>query len=290
MAKFQYGGQAVIEGVMMMGPQSRAIAVRLPEGKIEVDEKEVNLLVRRYKFFKLPLVRGVVSLINSLVIGTEALNYSANQALGEEEELSPWSMALTFIIAFAVAAVFFVALPTGAASLTQDYIDSNLLKNVIEGIVRLGLFLAYVFLIGKIQDIKRVFQYHGAEHKVINAYESGEELKVEKVQKYPTFHPRCGTSFIVIVMILTIFVFCFIDYDVLWKAIVYRICLLPVIAGISYELLKYSAKLIDRKSFCFLLAPGRWVQKLTTNEPDDQQVEVAIAAFKAAYREGENVC
>jgi len=228
MADFQYGGQAVIEGVMMRGPSSRAIAVRLPEGGIAVDEKNIGSITNKYPFLKWPLIRGVVALVESLLIGIEALSYSANQALGEEEELSKTEMALTIGFALALAVVLFVIIPTGAAHFLQGFVKGSFAQNLVEGVIRLGVFLLYVVLIGRMQDIKRVFQYHGAEHKVINAYEAGEQLIPERVQKFSTFHPRCGTSFLLIVLVLSIFLFALLGEQVLWWRITSRVLLLPV--------------------------------------------------------------
>lgn len=288
MADFQYGGQAVIEGVMMRGPSSRAIAVRLPEGGIAIDEKNIGSITNKYPFLKWPLIRGVVALVESLLIGIEALSYSANQALGEEEELSKTEMVLTIGFALALAVVLFVIIPTGAAHFLQGFVKGSLAQNLVEGVIRLGVFLLYVVLIGRMQDIKRVFQYHGAEHKVINAYEAGEELTPKRVQSYSTFHPRCGTSFLLIVLVLSIFLFALLGEQVLWWRITSRILLLPVLAGISYEALKLSARYADNFLCKILISPGRWLQGLTTGEPDESQVEVAITAFGAVLKESEN--
>lgn len=288
MADFQYGGQAVIEGVMMRGPCGRAVAVRLPEGGIAVDEKTIESVTKKYPFLKWPLLRGVVALVESLLIGIEALSYSASQALGEEEELSKTEMVLTIGFAFALAIVLFVVVPTGAAHLLKGYVQGSFAQNLVEGAIRLGVFILYVYLIGRLQDIKRVFQYHGAEHKVINAYEAGDPLTVERVQRYSTFHPRCGTSFLLIVLVLSIFLFALLGHQVLWWRITSRVLLLPVLAGISYEALKLSAKYADNFLCRVLITPGRWLQGMTTGEPDDSQVEVAISAFGAVLKESED--
>jgi len=286
-SNFQYGGQAVIEGVMMRGPNSRAVAVRLPEGGIAVDEKQVGSITKRYPFLKWPLLRGVVALVESLLIGIEALNYSASKALGEEEELSKTEIILTIGFALALAVVLFVIVPTGAAHLLKNLFQGSLAQNLVEGMLRLVVFLLYVILIGRLEDIKRVFQYHGAEHKVINAYEAGQDLTVEKVQRFSTFHPRCGTSFLLIVLVLSIFLFASLGHQVLWWRITSRVLLLPVLAGISYEVLKLSAKYAENFLCRLLITPGRWLQGLTTGEPDDSQVEVAISAFDAVLKESE---
>ncbi|MFZ5634717.1 MAG: DUF1385 domain-containing protein [Bacillota bacterium] len=286
---FQYGGQAVIEGVMMRGPHTRAIAVRVPEGGIVVDDRQVGSITKRYPFLKWPLIRGVVALVESLVIGIEALSFSASKAMGEEEELSKTEIILTMGLAFALAVVLFVIVPTGAAHLLKNQVQGSFAQNVVEGVLRLGIFLLYVVLIGRLQDIKRVFQYHGAEHKVINAYEAGEELVVEKVQRFSTFHPRCGTSFLLIVLVLSIFLFALLGHQVLWWRITSRVLLLPVLAGVSYEALKLSARYADNALCRLLITPGRWLQSLTTGEPDDSQVEVAISAMGAVLKENAEV-
>ncbi len=287
MSEFQYGGQAVIEGVMMRGPATRAVAVRRPEGDIALDEKPVGSITHRYPFLKWPLIRGVVALVESLVIGMEALSYSANQAMGEEEELSKTEIVLTMLFAFGLAIVLFVVLPTGAAHFMQSFVKGSFAQNLVEGVIRLLLFVAYVAVIGRLADIRRVFQYHGAEHKVINAYEAGKELTAPSVQRYPTFHPRCGTSFILIVLVMSIFMFSLLGHQDLFWRIASRVILLPVLAGVSYELLKLSAKYADNILCRIMISPGRWLQALTTGEPDDSQVEVAIAAFNAVRKESE---
>lgn len=287
MSEFQYGGQAVIEGVMMRGPATRAVAVRRPEGDIALDEKPVGSITQRYPFLKWPLIRGVVALVESLVVGLEALSYSASQAMGEEEELSKTEIVLTMLFAFGLAIVLFVVLPTGAAHLMQSFVKGSIAQNLVEGVIRLLLFVGYVAVIGRLADIRRVFQYHGAEHKVINAYEAGEELTAPGVQKYPTFHPRCGTSFILIVLIMSIFLFSLLGHQGLFWRIASRVILLPVLAGVSYELLKLSARYADNLLCRIMISPGRWLQGLTTGEPDDSQVEVAITAFNAVRKESE---
>lgn len=285
---FQYGGQAVIEGVMMRGPDTRAVAVRRPDQTIVVDEKTIGSLTRRFPVLKAPLVRGVVVLIEALVLGIEALTFSANQALGEEEEkLAPWEIFVTMGFALAMAILLFVFLPVAAAHLLNRVAPGPFLQNLIEGLFRIAIFLAYVVAIGRMADIKRVFQYHGAEHKVINAYEAGDRLEVERIQRYSTLHPRCGTSFLLIVLLISIMLFSLLGEQVLWWRILSRVLLLPVVAGISYELLKISGKNYSLPLCRVLVAPGLWVQKLTTGPPDDGQVEVALAAFEAVAKERE---
>lgn len=286
---FQYGGQAVIEGVMMRGPDTRAVAVRKPDGTIVVDVKPVSSLTKKYPFLKWPIVRGVVALIEAMVLGIQALTYSANQAAGEEEDEKLSAKEIVFTIAFALglAILLFVVLPVAAAHLFQNYVQGAFNQNLLEGLFRIAIFLAYIVGIGRLADIKRVFQYHGAEHKVINAYEAGDQLTVERVQRHTVFHPRCGTSFILIVLVIKIFLFSLLGEQVLWWRILSRVLLLPVVAGISYELLKLAGKYADSFVCSIINAPGMFIQKITTGPPEDGQVEVAIAAFEAVQKEGE---
>lgn len=284
---FQYGGQAVIEGVMMRGPDSRAVAVRKLDQSIVVDEKKVGSITKKIPFLKWPFVRGVIVLIESLVMGIEALSFSANQATDDEEEqLTAKEIIITIIISLGLAVLLFAVLPTAAAHLLIKIAPGSFVQNLIEGFFRIAVFLIYVVAIGRLADIKRVFQYHGAEHKVINAYEAGDQLVAERVQRYSTLHPRCGTSFLLIVIVISILIFALLGKQVLWWRILSRVLLLPVVAGISYELVKLSGKYATAPLCRILIAPGMWLQKLTTNPPDDGQVEVAISAFKAVLKEG----
>jgi len=229
-------------------------------------------------------------LFESLIIGLKALNYSAEQATGEEEEIKGWEMGLTMLIAFALAILLFVVLPTGIAHYLVSGVKGNFLQNLIEGAIRFLVFVLYIYGVGRMPDIRRVFQYHGAEHKVINTFEAGDELSVGNVIKHTTYHPRCGTSFILIVLVLSIFLFSLLpDINFLWR-VLSRIVLLPVLAGLSYELLKFSAKYQNFFICRLFIGPGRWLQKLTTGEPDREQVEVAISALQAVLpKEGEVV-
>lgn len=286
--KYPYGGQAVIEGVMMRGPDYRAIAVRRPDQTIVVDQKQVGSLTRRVPVLKWPLVRGVVVLIESLVLGLESLTYSANQATGEEEQLTTKEIVFTIGAALGLAILLFAVLPTAMAHFLHRVAPGSMVQNLIEGVFRIAIFLAYVVAIGRLEDIRRVFQYHGAEHKVINAYEAGDELSVSQVQRHSTAHPRCGTSFIMIVLVISILLFSLLGEQVLWWRILSRVLLLPVVAGISYELVKLSAKYAGVPWCRCLIAPGLWLQKLTTGPPDDGQVEVAITAFGAVLKAGES--
>ena len=286
MSKFQYGGMAVIEGVMMRGPELTSIAVRKEDGSIELDQEANSQLPRRYPFLKWPFIRGTYVLIDSMAVGIRMLNKSANMSLGEdEEELSSGEMLVSGLIAFALAVLLFVILPTAIVHYTQQYAGGILLQNIIEGIIRIAFFLLYVYAISKMEDIARVFMYHGAEHKSISAYEAGEELSVINVRKYTTVHPRCGTSFLLIVMVISILVFALLGEGSLFYRIWSRLAVLPVVAGLGYEFLKLTGKHYKRRWARILIAPGLLLQSLTTREPDDGMLEVAIAALKAVLAE-----
>ena len=286
---YQYGGQAVIEGVMMRGPDTRAVAVRLPDQSIVVDEKPVGSITGGMPFLKWPLLRGVVVLIESLAMGIESLTFSANQATGEEEDFTTKELVLTIGLALGLAVLLFAVLPTAGAHLLIRFVPGSFAQNLIEGAFRIFVFVAYIVVIARLADIKRVFEYHGAEHKVINAYEAGEELTVSNVQRYSALHPRCGTSFLLIVMLVSILLFSLLGQQVLWWRILSRVLLLPLVAGISYELVKLSAKHYSKLLCRIMIAPGLWLQKLTTRPPDDGQVEVAIRALRPVLKEGEKL-
>lgn len=294
MGKINVGGQAVIEGVMMRAPRSVAIAVRRPNGEIVVKRELVIPLSEKYPAVKLPVVRGAVALFQSLIIGIKALNFSANEAMTEEEkeggesseELSSWAMAGTMAVAFGFGIGLFFVLPLYATKwLTQLSLisDNNIIFNLVDGVIRVAVFLIYIWSISRMSDIKRVFQYHGAEHKSIFAYEAGDELTVENVRRFSRLHPRCGTSFLLIVMLVSIAVFSMIPK--LWPFYLKagsRIVLLPLIAGISYEFLKWSAKHEANPLVKLIITPGLALQRLTTGEPDDAQLEVAIRSLNEA--------
>ena len=278
--KITIGGQAVIEGVMMRGPELTATAVRTPEGKIEISSRPVNSISDRYPILKKPLLRGCVSLIESLVIGIRSLGYSAQMAGEEEEQLSDRELAGTIIFAFVLAAILFIAIPTGAAKLFHSITEDPVFLNLMEGLLRLFIFIAYIVGISRMKDIQRVFQYHGAEHKTIACFEAGEALTVENAMKHTRFHKRCGTSFLLIVMLVSIFVFAFLGWPSLIERIVSRIVLLPVVAGISYEIIRFSAN-SDNCLLGWAVKPGLWLQRLTTREPEPDMLEVAIESAKA---------
>ena len=278
--KITIGGQAVIEGVMMRGPELTATAVRTPEGKIEISSRPVNSISDRYPILKKPLLRGCVSLIESLIIGIRSLGYSAQMAGEEEEQLSDRELAGTIAFAFVLAAVLFIAIPTGAAKLFHSITEDPVFLNLMEGVLRLFIFIAYIVGISRMKDIQRVFQYHGAEHKTIACFEAGEALTVENAMKHTRFHKRCGTSFLLIVMLVSIFVFAFLGWPSLIERIVSRIVLLPVVAGISYEIIRFSAN-SDNCLLGWAVKPGLWLQRLTTREPEPDMLEVAIESAKA---------
>lgn len=278
--KITIGGQAVIEGVMMRGPELTATAVRTPEGKIEISSRPVNSISDRYPILKKPLLRGCVSLIESLVIGIRSLGYSAQMAGEEEEQLSDRELAGTIAFAFVLAAILFIAIPTGAAKLFHSITEDPVFLNLMEGVLRLFIFIAYIVGISRMKDIQRVFQYHGAEHKTIACFEAGEALTVENAMKHTRFHKRCGTSFLLIVMLVSIFVFAFLGWPSLIERIVSRIVLLPVVAGISYEIIRFSAN-SDNCILGWAVKPGLWLQRLTTREPEPYMLEVAIESAKA---------
>lgn len=278
--KITIGGQAVIEGVMMRGPELTATAVRTPEGKIEISSRPVNSISDRYPILKKPLLRGCVSLIESLVIGIRSLGYSAQMAGEEEEQLSDRELAGTIAFAFVLAAILFIAIPTGAAKLFHSITEDPVFLNLMEGVLRLFIFIAYIVGISRMKDIQRVFQYHGAEHKTIACFEAGEALTVENAMKHTRFHKRCGTSFLLIVMLVSIFVFAFLGWPSLIERIVSRIVLLPVVAGISYEIIRFSAN-SDNCLLGWAVKPGLWLQRLTTREPEPDMLEVAIESAKA---------
>lgn len=280
MKKPMIGGQAVIEGVMMKGPQSIATAVREPSGCITVRVEPVRSLGDRYPILKKPLLRGVVALGEALVYGMKALSFSA-QAAGEEgEELSKKEIALTMLAAFGLAVLLFVVLPTYATKFVQGSVQDPRWLNLFEGLLRLSVFFAYVGIISSMADIRRVFQYHGAEHKTIYAYEAGIPLEVGSIRHYSRLHPRCGTNFLLIVMVVSIFMFAFLGWPDIWLRIASRIIMLPLVAGISYEIIRFAGN-CDHPFVTLCMKPGLWLQYMTTREPSDDQIEVAIKALEA---------
>ncbi len=307
MNKVRVGGQAVIEGVMMRSQNTMTVAVRKPDGSIKVKEEFVSSLAERFPILKKPFFRGVVILIESMVYGIGALTFSANEAVEEEEktsdkggggEISPWMTAVTIIVSFAFAILLFVVVPHFATLYIGEILPVNMgietfTFHLIDGILKVSVFLIYIISISLIPDIKRVFMYHGAEHKSIFTYEAGEELSVDNARKYSTFHPRCGTSFIILVLLISIVIFAvtfpflplFPDMNKILKNFIYiliKIPLLVPIAGISYEVIRLAGEKRDNVFLKAISIPGLWIQKITTREPTDDQVEVALAALTKA--------
>ncbi len=284
-----YGGQAVLEGVMMRGASCWSVAVRRPDGGIEEVTRDVTSPMRRHRIWRLPVIRGVIALGESLAIGFRALAISANVASREEDEdgevvteISRGQIAVSFIVAIGFALMLF---KVGPALLTNWLpIEGTTWFVVVEGLIRVGVFIAYIGLVGLLPDLRRVFQYHGAEHKTINALEAGAELTPTNVQKFSLIHPRCGTAFLLWVMVIGIFVFAFVGRPVWYWLIISRILLLPVIAGLAYELIRYAGKHQDNRVLMTLLAPGLWLQRLTTREPSLDQIEVSIRAMDEVRR------
>jgi uncharacterized protein YqhQ len=287
--KLSYGGQAVLEGVMMRGPSTWTVAVRKPNGEIAEVSKDITSPMQRRRIWRLPVVRGVVALGESLAIGFRALAISANYAAQDPEaddevvtEISRGAIIFSFTIAIGFALMLF---KVGPALLTSWLpIDDTGWFVVVEGLIRVAVFIAYIGLIGLLPDLRRVFQYHGAEHKAINALEANAELTPTNVQKFSLIHPRCGTAFLLWVMVIGIFVFAFIGRPVWYWLILSRILLLPVIAGIAYELIRFAGKHQGNVVLMTLLAPGLWLQRLTTRQPSLDQIEVSIRALQEVLR------
>lgn len=277
--KANIGGQAVIEGVMMRGPGYIATAVREPSGSINVKKEKLSSITERYPILKKPMLRGVVALAESLIHGLKALSFSAQAAGDEGEELSDKEIAMTMVFSLGLAILLFVIIPTYAAKYIHSAITDARLLNLAEGVLRMGIFFAYIYAISRMKDIQRVFEYHGAEHKTIHAYEAGLPLTVDNIRGFSTLHPRCGTAFLLIVMVVSIIMFAFLGWPDLWLRIVSRIILMPVVAGISYEIIRFAGR-SDNSVVKTMMLPGLWLQKLTTREPSDDQIEVAIRALE----------
>jgi uncharacterized protein YqhQ len=283
------GGQAVLEGVMMRGPSNWSVAVRTPDGEIEQVSSSINSVMNRHRLFRLPVIRGVIALGESLAIGFRALAISANYAAREEGEDGEVKTELSrgqLLFAFAIAIGFAIALFKVTPALITNWlpIETTGWFVIVEGLIRVAIFILYIVLISFLPDLRRVFQYHGAEHKAINAYEAGEELEPERVQRFSLIHPRCGTAFLLWVMVIAIFVFAFLGRPDWYWLIASRILLLPVIAGIAYELIRFAGKHSGNRILMTLLAPGLWLQRLTTREPTLDQVEVSIRALREVLR------
>ena len=280
------GGQAVLEGVMMRAPSKWAVAVRRPDGVIEAISHELPRLSSRSRWARVPFVRGVLVLGESLTLGFRALSWSAQKA-GEEEgvQLKRREIILSMVLALAFFIAIFMLVPLGVARGVEHLVGRNsVVFNVIDGLVRVALFIGYIWLIGLSKEIRRVFAYHGAEHKTIHAYEAGDPLAVDRIQRYSPRHPRCGTNFLLIVVLLALIIFVALGRPAWPWLVTSRIVGIPVIAGISYEILKVGA---NRPWLRFLAVPGMWLQALTTRQPEDDQVEVAVTSLLAALTPAE---
>jgi uncharacterized protein YqhQ len=290
-AKFNYGGQALIEGVLMRGRDAIAVAFRHPDGQIVWDSESLNTGPHAWRLAKAPFVRGLIVLYETLIVGTRWLVRSANiQASAEGVQLGKGSVALMLGFTLTIAVAFFFLLPLFLASFTTAKVQSDWIQHIVEGLIRVGLFLGYLALIARMPDIRRVFEYHGAEHMTIHALEAGDPLTVTEVRKYPTAHPRCGTEFLVVVILLSILLFGFLGRDNPVLMVGGRILLIPVIAAVGYEILRFGAKHRANPVVKALMAPGILVQMITTKQPTDDQIEVAIVSMEQALEaDGETV-
>jgi uncharacterized protein YqhQ len=275
-----YGGAAVIEGVMMLGAGRLAIAVRRPDGEIAIHEDQFRSVRERFFALRLPIVRGMVAFVEQMAVTINALLYSANQAAPDEEKLTKREMTVTTLIGLALALTVFVVIPTLLINWTKGVIGHNVLSSVLEGLLRVGIMLGYFILISRMKEIERVFQYHGAEHKVINAFESGDDLTVENVKRHSREHKRCGTSFVLYVVVIAIALFSLLNMPNVWLRVATRLALMPVIAGLAFEVIRMAGR-HDNWLVSMISRPGLWLQGFTTREPDESQLEVAITAFES---------
>jgi len=288
------GGQAVIEGVMMRSPKGYSVAVRRPDGSVSRIKDVLQTAGEKWPIFKLPILRGMGVLGQALVLGIKALRYSTEIALADEPgekkpktdkpaPLSSWLIAGNLVLAMAVNVGIFIVLPLFLTRYLQTHLgfQSHILFNALDGVFRVGMFVSFLFLISKMKDMNRVFQYHGAEHKTVFNFEARETLKVDNARKFSTIHPRCGTSFLMVVGVVSIIVFSLVHFDSIGAKLVSRIALLPLILGISYEVIRYSAK-HPRSLMRWITMPGMLLQRITTKEPDDSQLETAIVALEEA--------
>jgi uncharacterized protein YqhQ len=280
------GGQAVLEGVMMRGVAVWAVAVRTPEGSIEVESETLKPWAQRHRVWRLPVLRGVVALGESMKIGFKALAISANAQMeadeeGEKEEIGGWIWGMTILFSLLLSIGLFFVVPVGLTSLVKDQLGSPFLFWLVEGILRTGIFIGYIVAISKMPDLRRVFEYHGAEHKTISCYEAEDELIPSRAKLYSRLHPRCGTSFLLIVMVLAIFVFAPIGLPAWYWLVLSRILGIPLIAGLSYEVIKWAGKNRRKRWVRAVMWPGLMLQNLTTREPDEEQLAVAIASLNA---------
>jgi len=284
------GGQAVLEGVMMRGVSTWAVAVRNPEGQIEVTSEPLKPWARRHRLWRVPVIRGVVALGESLKIGFRALAISANAQLeeddeGKQEEIGGWMWGLTIVLSLALAVGLFFVVPVGLTSLIKDQLGNAFLFWLVEGILRTAIFIGYIVAISRLPDLRRVFEYHGAEHKTISCFEAEDELTPARAKLYSRLHPRCGTSFLLIVMVLAIFVFAPIGLPAWYWLLASRILGIPLIAGLSYEVIKWAGKNRRKRWVRAVMWPGLMLQNLTTREPDEDELAVAIAALEKVLAE-----
>jgi uncharacterized protein YqhQ len=284
------GGQAVLEGVMMRGISVWAVAVRRPDGEVEISSEPIKPWAQRHRIWRLPVIRGVVALGESLKIGFKALGISANAQLeededGEREEIGGWVWGLTIVLSLVLAIGLFFVVPVGLTSLIKDQLGSSLLFWLVEGLLRTAIFIGYLVVISQLRDLRRVFEYHGAEHKTISCYEAEDELTPARAKLYSRLHPRCGTSFLLIVMVLAIFVFAPIGLPAWYWLLASRILGIPLIAGLSYEVIKWAGKNRRKRWVRAVMWPGLMLQNLTTREPDEEQLAVAIAALEKVLAE-----
>ena len=278
----RYGGQAVIEGIMIRGQNNVAIAVRAPSGNIVTRVKKINTLFTG-KLRSIPIIRGVIALAETLSLGMEALNYSS-QVTNDEEDSPPgkFSSAIMILISLSIAIGLFFILPLVVSKPFEGLLGSDVVSNVAEGIIRLAVFLIYVTVISLMPDIRRVYMYHGAEHMAVHAQEKGDPLTIQEIRKYPTAHPRCGTAFLLTIMVIAIIVFTLIPREPLWLVVGSRIVLIPLIASLSYEFIRFNSKYETNKFVSKMSVPSLLLQSLTTKIPDDDQIEVAINAMESA--------
>lgn len=283
--RIRVGGQAVIEGVMMRSPNSMAVAVRRPNGEIVVKRESLDFFSEKKFFSKLPLIRGVINLISALVLGMKALNFSANQSLEQEQEVSSWTMGLTFAFALCFGIFLFFLIPLFLTKWLRFAIPmvstSGILFNLVDGIIRLVIFLAYLHAISFLKEVRRIFQYHGAEHKSIFAFESGEALMADRVKGFSYLHPRCGTSFLLMVMVVSILVFALIPHHLSFGyKVASRVVFIPLIAGLAYEIIRFADQKRESKGMQYFIKPGLWLQRMTAREPSEDQIEVALRALQ----------
>ncbi len=275
------GGQAVLEGVMMRAPHSYCVAVRKPDGELVTEEQSIPRMSEKYPIFKYPILRGLGTLGQAMTLGFRALKFSMNAALDDgqqKEEISSGMMSANVVLSIGFFVVMYKFVPLFLASRIAS---TRLGINMLDGVIRIGIFLTFLFLLSRMKDIRRVFEYHGAEHKVVFNFESGKPVTVENAQKFVTFHPRCGTSFLLVLMVIAMIVYAFLPIDNFWLKLAARIALLPFIVGLSYELIRFAAKR-QGTLMGLLTAPGLWLQRVTTKPPDDNQAAVAIHALNGA--------